>query len=126
MKQRDADDERARVADHVREAAREGAADRASLVAAERDHEPERADGETRPEGLQVDDLAADEHQPADADEHDRDRVGGDAEGAVEPVADARARPARRPSRARAPSRGSNRPPPSRVPTTRDGDAIGS
>ena len=55
------------LADHVREAAGEAAADRASLVAPERDHEAEGADDEPRAERLQVDELAADEHQPADA-----------------------------------------------------------
>ena len=72
----------------MREATAEGAADSASLVAAERDHEPERADGEPGAERLQVDELAPHEHQAADGDEHERDRVGGDAEGAVEPVGD--------------------------------------
>ena len=49
------------------QAAAERAADRATLVAAERDHEAEGADREPGPEGLQVDELAADEHQAADA-----------------------------------------------------------
>ena len=60
----------------------------ASLVAAEGDHEAEGADHEPGAKRLQVDDPAPHEHQAADRDEHERDHVRGNAEGAVEPVDD--------------------------------------
>ena len=74
MNERHADDQRAGLADHVSEAAAERAADGASFVIAERDHEARRRRREPGAERAQVDELAADEHQPADAEEHERER----------------------------------------------------
>ena len=122
----DSDDQRAGLPDHVREAAAERAADRASLVAAERDHQPERADDEPGAKRLQVDDLAAHEHQAADRDQHERDRRTRRPRrrrGARRPRSRRRRR---RPTRARAASPGRGRPRPSRAPRARDDGAIGS
>ena len=84
----DPDNEHARLTHEVREAARKSAADHPSLVAPEREHEAEGTDHEAGAEGLQVDDLAANEHEPAEAEENERNDVGGSSEGAAEAVCD--------------------------------------
>ena len=84
--ERDPDDEHARLTDEVRETTREPAADHPALVAPEREHQAEGTDHEAGAEGLQVDELAAHEHEPAEAEENERNDVGGSPEGAMEPV----------------------------------------
>ena len=68
--------------------ATECAADRTTLVTTEGDHEAERPHDEAGPEGLQVDEPAAHEHQDAHRDEDERNEVGGNPERVVEPVDD--------------------------------------
>ena len=83
-------------------AAAESAADGAAFVTAEGDHEAERPHDEAGAERLQVDEPAADEHEDAERDEDERNQVGGNAEGAVQPVDDRGADRAAVPARARA------------------------
>ena len=88
--QRNADDQRPRLADHVCEAAPERRADGAAVALPQGDHQPEEADREAGAERPQVDQFAANEHQAADADERERDERRGGAEAVVQPVGDVR------------------------------------
>jgi hypothetical protein len=57
-------------------------------VLPERDHEAERGDGHAGPERTELDERTADEHQRADGDERDRQRVDGVADHGAERVDD--------------------------------------
>ena len=93
--ERDADDDRARAAENPGEPSAERLADGAAVVLAEGDQQADGADHEPRPEGAQVDELAADEHQPADRDQRERDERRRGSERRLEPVGETRAdRPA--------------------------------
>ncbi len=91
QEQSGADDDRAGLPHDPGEAAAEERADGAALVASERDHQPDAGDHEAGAERLEVDERAADEHQPAHADEHERQHVGGAADRVLQPLRDLRA-----------------------------------
>ncbi len=75
-----ADEQRAGRAEQLREAAAEHPPDEAAVLRAERHHQARQRDGEARAEGVDVQERAAEEHQPADDDERGRGRVGRRAE----------------------------------------------
>ena len=68
---------RARAAEQLGDPAPESAADGATLVAAERDHQPDRRDHEAGAERIHVEQRAPEEHQAADDDERERRGVRG-------------------------------------------------
>src|SRR5262249_53922360 len=70
------------------ESAAEEGAEPAAVVLPERDHQAEHAECEAGAERAQVDERAADEHQPPDAEQRERDERGRGAEPLVEPVRD--------------------------------------
>ena len=75
--ERDPDDQRPGAANDPREPAAEGFPDGASVVGAERDHEPQQPDHEPGAERAEVDERAADEHQPADPEQRERHERSG-------------------------------------------------
>ena len=86
-----ADDRRAGVADETGERPAEREPEEASAVAAEQRHEPEEPDAEPEPERADVEEVAAREHEPADADQRERQHVRGAAEDRLEHVREPRA-----------------------------------
>ena len=120
------DDQRAGPADDAREATAQRAAESAAVLLAERDHEPDEADGEPGAERPEVDERAADEHQPTDPEQRRGNERRGGAERSRRASRTPASRPGRRPSRARAPSRGSARPRRGRAPRARDDGVRGS